>query len=509
MATEKKQRLDGTELYINGQWLAPFSNKYFDDVNPATEEVIARIAEAGQTDVDRAVQAARSAFDSTDWPLTTGAHRASVLRKIAQLVKDHKPKLAALETADCGKGLKESEWDVDDVSGCFEYFATQAELLDKRQDKPVNVGSDDFKCVVRYEASGVVGAVIPWNYPLLMLTWKVAPALAAGCTIVLKPSELTPLTAIEFAKITELAGVPPGVFNLITGAGETGALLVNHDGLDKIAFTGSVPTGVRVGMAAIKNIKNVTLELGGKSPVIVFDDVDIPKAVEWVMFGVFWTNGQICSSTSRLLVHEKIADAFVSRLVEETKKLVIADPNLKENAELTGLVGPLVSKTQHSRVQGMVDQAVKEGAQILTGGKRPAHLNTGFFIEPTILRVTPQHSIWRDEVFGPVLSVVNFSTEEEAVRLGNDTEFGLAGAVITKDEARCDRVARRLRCGIVWKNCSQPCFSQMPWGGMKRSGVGRELGETGIDNYLEQKQVTSYVSENPFGWFKTIQHSKL
>jgi len=335
-----------------------------------------------------------------------------------------------------------------------------------------------------------------------MLAWKVAPALAAGCTVVLKPSELTPLTALEFAKLTVEPKLPPGVFNLITGLGRSaGEPLAAHRLIDKIAFTGSVPTGVHIATVGAREVKSVTLELGGKSPILVFDDVDIEKAVEWIMFGVFWTNGQICSSTSRLLVQEGIAPRLMARLIEETKKIPTGNVNSAELKEATGIIGPLVSAGQWSKVASMVQAAVKEGAQVLTGGRRPPAQPRGYFYEPTILSVTPQMTIWRDEVFGPVLAVVSFADEKDAIRLANDSEYGLAGAVLSRSRERCARLTKKLRCGITWINCSQPCFVEAPWGGVKKSGVGRELGPWGLSNYLQPKQITQYVVDDAWAWY--------
>jgi len=310
------------------------------------------------------------------------------------------------------------------------------------------------------------------------------------------------LTALELAKISVECKLPPGVLNIITGLGKSaGEPLVNHKYVDKVAFTGSSFTGGLIGSSCGAIARPVTLELGGKSPILVFDDVDIEKAVEWIMFGCFWTNGQICSATSRLLLQKGIADKLIKRLVEETKKIYIGDVNAKENAEKTGMLGPLVSGPQLARVLAYVEGAKAEGAKVLTGGSRPSSLSKGYFIEPTILAVTPEMKIWSEEVFGPVLSVVIFTEEKEAIRLANDSEYGLAGAVLSKDIDRCNRVVKKLRCGVTWINCSQPVFVEAPWGGTKRSGVGRELGPWGLSNYLQPKQITNYVSDDPWAWY--------
>ena len=335
---------------------------------------------------------------------------------------------------------------------------------------------------------------------LLMASWKIAPALAAGCCIVLKPSELSPLTSVWLASIAHDVGLPAGVLNVIVGGRETGAALVSHAHIDKIAFTGSDRTGVAVMRAAANNITPLSLELGGKSAIVVFPDVNLDHAVEWTLFGCMWTNGQICSATSRLLVHESIASAFLDRLVQVSCTIRLVDPLDSEYAEETGTLGPLVSEDQLRKVEHFVLRATEQGAELLTGGRR--HSTKGYFFEPTVLRVDPKkHDIWRTEVFGPVLAVATFASEDEAIALANDTPYGLAAAALTADTSRADRLADALKAGIVWLNCSQPCFVQLPWGGVKRSGIGRELGDRGIDNYLETKQVTKYIAPGPLGWY--------
>ncbi|XP_010913436.1 betaine aldehyde dehydrogenase 2 [Elaeis guineensis] len=488
-------------LFIDGEWREPVRHKRIPIINPATEEPIGEIPAATAEDVELAVAAARRALTRNrgkDWARTSGAARAKYLRAIAAKITERKSELAKLETLDCGKPLDEAAWDMDDVAGCFEYYADLAEALDGKQRAPVSLPMQTFKSYVLKEPIGVVGLITPWNYPLLMGVWKVAPALAAGCTAILKPSELASVTCLELADICKEVGLPPGVLNIVTGFGpEAGAPLVSHPHVDKIAFTGSTETGRRIMTAAAQTIKPVSLELGGKSPIIVFEDVDIEKAVEWSLFGCFWTNGQICSATSRLLVHESISKEFMERLVAWAKNIKISNP-LEEGCRL----GPVVSEGQYEKIKKFISTAKSEGATFLCGGGRPQHLEKGFFIEPTIITdVDTSMQIWRDEVFGPVLCIKTFSTEEEAVELANDTQFGLAGAVISKDPERCNRISEEIQAGIVWVNCSQPCFCQAPWGGNKRSGFGRELGEWGLDNYLSVKQVTEYISDEPWAWY--------
>jgi betaine-aldehyde dehydrogenase len=485
------------QLYINGQWVNPDLGGYFDSLDPATEEVIQRVPAGTEEDIDHAVRAARRAFDN-GWGQTTGVERADWLEALASELEGSQDALALLEVRDNGKPLPEAQWDIGDAIGCFRYYAELARELDQQQNEPLALPDERFRCHIRREPIGVAGQIIPWNYPLLMASWKVAPALAAGATVVLKPSELTPLTALELAAAADKIGLPAGVLNIVTGlGGDAGSPLSQHPQVDKLAFTGSVPTGAKIMSAAAADIKNISLELGGKSAFIVFDDADIDAAVEWILFGIFWNQGQVCSATSRLLVQQGIASKLLERLVEAARAITIGS-----GLEQGVLLGPLVSKGQLEKVIGFVEQAKLSGANLLTGGKRPAHLERGYFIEPTIFDEPAENSIiWREEVFGPLLCVKRFSTEEDAIRMANASRFGLAGAVMSADPQRATRVANGLRAGIVWVNCSQPTFNQAPWGGMKQSGIGRELGRWGLDNYLEVKQVTEYIGTEPWGWY--------
>lgn len=485
------------KLYIDGQWLEPLAGGRIPVINPATEEVIHEAPAGTAEDIDRAVRAARAAFEN-GWSRTSGKERAKYLRAFAKAIEARQDELARMEVLDNGKPLAEAAWDIEDTAGCFDYYADLAEELDRRQGTAIEVPMETFKTAIYYEPVGVAGHIIPWNYPMLMASWKLAPALAAGATMVLKPSELTPLSALEFGAIADEVGLPKGVLNVVTGTGpEAGEPLSRHPGVDKLAFTGSVPTGSRVMSAAAQDIKNISLELGGKSPFVVFDDADIEQAVEWIMFGIFWNQGQVCSATSRLLLQEGVAPRLLDRLSEEARKIPIGD-GLQDGT----LLGPLVSKGQYEKVINYVEDAKQAGIELLTGGGRPEALNRGYFLEPTVFVDVPADAaIWSEEVFGPVLAVRSFKQEEEAVRMANDTSYGLAAAVMSHDIERCQRVARAFRAGIVWINCSQPTFSQAPWGGMKRSGIGRELGQWGLDNYLETKQVTSYVTDQPWGWY--------
>jgi len=486
------------KLYINGMWKFPVNGETFDVINPATEELIHQAPAASAADVDEAVLAARAAFDHGPWPKMSGRERAYYLRAIATGIRTRLGEIARLESMDNGKPLPEAEWDIGDAAGCFEYYATLAEELDTNPVEPIPLPDGRFTSKAVREPLGVAGAIIPWNYPLLMAAWKVAPALAAGCTVVLKPAALTSLTSLVLAEIADAAKLPAGVLNVVTGSGaKAGQALIDHPGVDKLAFTGSGPVGSTVMAAAARDIKRVSLELGGKSPFIVFDDSDIEKAVEWIMFGIFWNQGQVCSATSRVLVQQALYQPLLDRLVEETRKITIGN-GLEEGV----LLGPLVSQGQLNQVLASIEEARNAGATVVTGGKKPAGFDKGYFLEPTILADVPLDSrAWTEEFFGPVVCIKPFVDEAEAIHLANDSRFGLAAAVMSADDARCDRVAAQLRAGIVWVNCSQPTFTEAPWGGYKQSGIGRELGRWGLDNYLETKQITRYDSEQPWGWY--------
>lgn len=485
-------------LYIDGQWVNPLKGRSFETRDPSTESVITSVAAATAEDVDLAVRAARKAFDTGPWPRLSGAERALVLRRIAAGIRDQQQALAEIEVRDNGKPLPEALWDIGDTAGCFDFYAGLAEQLDANRERPVVLGDARFSSVARKEAIGVAGAIIPWNFPMLMAAWKVAPALAAGCTMVLKPSELTPLTALHLADIADQAGLPPGVLNVLTGFGaDAGAPLSEHPGVDKLAFTGSVPTGSRIMQAAARDIKNISLELGGKSPFVIFDDADIERAVEWILFGIFWNQGEVCSATSRILVQRALYEPLLERLAQEAQRITIGN-----GLEHGVLLGPLVNRDQYDKVLQAIARGRAEGARLVSGGQRPPHLAHGYFVEPTVFADVPEDSwIWKEEIFGPVVCVRPFDTEDEAVSAANDSRFGLAAAVMSADLARCERVARSLRAGIVWINCSQPTFTEAPWGGYKQSGIGRELGEWGLNNYLEIKQITRFDSDQPWGWY--------
>ncbi len=487
-----------TQLYINGEFTAPLKGGYFAAINPADESEFAQVASAESADVDRAVKAARAAFDQGIWSDKTGTERALILRKIATGIRDNLQHLANLEMVDNGKPLPEAEWDINDAAVCFDYYANLAEKSDQQPVATVDVEDDRFDSRIWMEPVGVVAAITPWNFPMLMAVWKVAPALAAGCCVVLKPSELCSITCVELARIIHAAGVPAGVFNLLTGFGpDAGAPLSEHPLIDKIAFTGSVATGKSVMQAAATGIRSVSLELGGKSPFIIFGDCDLDKAVEWILFGIFWNKGEVCSATSRILVEDSIYPELLERLKTATEQIVIG-PGDKDGVKL----GPLVSKSQYDKVLGFVERAKTSGARLVSGGAAASGFDKGYYIQPTIYADVPLDAeIWCEEIFGPVVCVVPFRDEQDALQKANASPFGLAGAVMSDDLDRCDRIAQKLRAGIVWINCSQPTFVQVPWGGFKSSGIGRELGEAGYNAYLETKQVTRFDHQQDWGWY--------
>jgi len=485
-------------FYINGQWQQPNSSETFPAINPATEQLIVDIPAGNAQDIEQAVQAARTAFDNNSWSGLTGKQRGAYLHKMAEIITRRLDELAQLEVRDNGKPYPEAKWDIEDTAGTFEFYAKLAEQLDETPDQIIKLPEAGFSSKAVKEPLGVAGAIIPWNFPMLMAAWKVAPALAAGCTMILKPSEITSLTALALAEIAIEAELPKGVLNIVTGLGkDAGQALVDHPQIDKLAFTGSVPTGARIMANAARDIKNISLELGGKSPLVVFADTDIEKAVEWIMFGIFWNQGQVCSATSRVLVEESLYPALLARLSSEAKKITIGA------GDQDGiLLGPLVNATQHQKVLAAIKRGIDDGAKLVTGGKRPQGFDQGYYLEPTVLTDMDEDSwIWQEEIFGPVVCVKPFKNEQQAIAMANNSRFGLAAAVMSKDLERCDRVAKAFRAGIVWVNCSQPTFVEAPWGGYKQSGIGRELGEWGLNNYLETKQITHYDSDDPWAWY--------
>jgi betaine-aldehyde dehydrogenase len=481
-------------MLIDGERVQAASGRTFDVMNPATAEVMARVPDAQAADVDRAAKAARRAFDE-GWRDVTAQERGRILFRLAEKARAETKRLAELETLNSGKPLAESEFDIGDVATCFEYYGG---LATKLHGEVLNVPDNALSLAIR-EPIGVAAQIIPWNYPLLMAAWKLAPALCAGCTMVIKPAEQTPLTLLEFARWFEDCGLPKGVVNVITGFGESaGAPLVAHKDVDKVAFTGSVEVGKKIMRSAADGLKKVSLELGGKSPNIFFADADFEAAVDGALFGVFINQGEVCSAGSRVLVQRPIYKKMLDAMVEKARRIKLG-PGLDPSSKM----GPVVSKEQMDRVMRYQEIGRKE-AKLAVGGGRPRdpELQRGYFVEPTIFfDVDNSATIAREEIFGPVMAVIPFDDEADALRIANDTPYGLAAAVWSRDIFKCLRMVRRLQAGIVWVNHMQPTYVEAPWGGYKMSGIGRELGPWGAEEYLQVKQVHINLNEQPIGWY--------
>ncbi|MFB7666011.1 aldehyde dehydrogenase family protein [Kitasatospora sp. NPDC056138] len=492
-------------IHVDGVWRGAASGARREVLDPADAGTLAVVAEGGADDADAAVAAARRAFDSGPWPRTPVGERAALLRVVADLLQRDRETLALVESRDTGKTLEEGRVDVDDVTDAFQYFAGL--VVEDDGGRVVDTGSADVRSTVVHEPVGVCALITPWNYPLLQAGWKIAPALAAGNTFVIKPSEITPLSTVHLMRLLVEAGLPAGVGNLVTGAGEpVGARLAAHPAVDLVSFTGGLASGTKVMAAAAPSVKKVALELGGKNPNVVFADAcateeGFDTAVDQALNAAFIHSGQVCSAGSRLIIEEPLRERFVAELARRADRI-----RLGRGTEPGVECGPLVSAQQLARTEAYVASALAEGASLRSGGARPApggtRPATGYFYAPTVLDCCHrQMRVIREEIFGPVLTVETFRTEDEAVALANDTEYGLAGAVWTGDASRARRVAGRLRHGTVWINDYHPYLPQAEWGGFGKSGIGRELGPGGLQEYRETKHVYRNLAPRPVRWF--------
>lgn len=475
-----------TSCFIDGQWLPAQSGKTFDTVDPATEEVIAQVAEGDAADVDLAVKAAREAFENGPWSSMDARDRGRLMLKLADAMEEDIDELAALETLDNGKPIKDARnIDVPLAIDCLRYYAGFA---DKIQGSTIPVRGNYFT-YTRREPVGVVGQIIPWNFPILMTAWKWGPALATGCTIVMKPAEQTPLTCLRMARLAQKAGIPDGVINVIPGYGPTaGASIVRHPGVDKIAFTGEGLTAQIIMRDAAATLKRLTFELGGKSPNIIFSDADLDAAIAGTHFGLYFNQGQCCCAGSRVFVQDKIHDKFVDKIAELNKNRRLGDPFDTATDQ-----GPQVDRAQFDKILKYIDLGKKAGATCVSGGQRFGE--RGFFVEPTLFaNVTDDMAIAKEEIFGPVMSILRFKEVDEIIARANNTPFGLAAAVWTRDVAKAHYCAKKIRAGTVWVNCYDVFDAAAPFGGFKTSGIGRELGEEGLKAYTESKTVTVSLS---------------
>lgn len=480
--TLKAPKVRQTRMLINGKWVDSVNGKTFATINPATEKKIADVAEGDEADIQLAVEAARKAFNTGDWPRMDARDRGKLIHRLADLIEENIDELAALETLDNGKPISDSRnIDLPLTIDCFRYYAGWA---DKIHGETIPIRGNYF-CYTKREPLGVAGQIIPWNFPLLMAAWKLGPALAAGCTLVLKPAEQTPLTALRLGELATEAGFPRGVVNVVPGFGPTaGAALVKHPGVDKIAFTGEYRTAQIIMRDASETLKRLTFELGGKSPNVVFADADLDAAVEGAYIGLYLNQGQCCCAGSRLFVEEKVHDQFVEKMIAKARSRRVGDPFDPKTEQ-----GPQVDEAQYNKILSYIDKGKNEGAKCLVGGEAAAKL--GYFVKPTIFTdVKDNMSIARDEIFGPVMSIFKFKNINDVIDRANNTFYGLAAAVWTRDIGKAHAIANSVRAGTVWVNCYDVFDAAAPFGGFKMSGIGRELGMHALANYTEYKTVT-------------------
>ncbi len=482
-------------MFINGEAVRGAHSREI--INPANGRVFAKVPEATLGEVEAAIHAARDAFDKGPWRTSTAQARGRILFRMAELVRKHASMLAELETLNTGKPIVESEFDMADTATCLEYYGG---LANKIHGETLPVPDNAINFTLK-EPVGVAGLIVPWNYPLMLAAWKLGPAIAAGCTVIVKPAKQTPLTMLEFMRLVqkEIPELPPGVINVVTGDGTAaGATIVESMRVDKIAFTGGTETGRNIlrGVAN-SNLKKVTLELGGKSPNIFFADADLDAATDGALFGVFINQGEVCSAGSRVLIQKDIFKKFIDRMKEKTKRVKLGNP-MKRDTKM----GPLVSADHLDKVMSYIEMGKKE-AKLVIGGRRPSakNLKAGYFVEPTIFETDNKTRIAREEIFGPVVACIPFKDEDDALQIANDTPYGLAAAVWSRDIFKCLNVVKNLRAGIVWVNTMQPCYVEAPWGGYKQSGHGREMSLQGIEEFLEVKQVHINLNQNPIGWY--------
>ncbi len=488
------------KMFIDGKWVNSLSGKTTQVTDPGKDEIIAEVPKGDREDARRAIASARKAFDEGEWRSTTPTERGRMVSRLGDLIEENRQELAELESLDTGKTVTESLWDMDDIAGIFRYYG---ELADKDAGEIIASPVPNSSSMVVHEPIGVCGQISPWNYPLLQASWKMAPALAAGCTIIMKPAEITPLTIIRTTELAEEVGFPPGVVNMVTGPGSSvGAELSENHDVDLISFTGGIETGKRIIKAASGNVKKLALELGGKNPNIIFGDADFDTAADYVLNGVFFHAGQICSAGARVMVHSSLHDRLVEFLVDKIGRIKVGYGFDKDTQ-----MGPLISREHLENVERFVEIGKKEGARLEIGGARPdagkhPGLQNGYYFMPTLFTgCTGNMRIVQEEVFGPVITVEQFETEDEVVKEANNTVYGLSAGFWTRDPDRIGRVSKALRFGTVWVNDFNVYFTHAPWGGYKQSGIGRELGKTGLEEYTEIKHIYQNFDTKPLNWF--------